>query len=104
MKVRIVDMYKFQENNAIYFGLDFNYSQEFNVYAIMQSHRKKYILIYLKQITTLGFYQLGDEFNIIDDEIDENWVFEKKYKGGYQICGGGVCYFQPIKYKNVYAP
>ncbi|MDD3397512.1 MAG: hypothetical protein PHR96_03105 [Clostridia bacterium] len=111
MRIKIIDLELFEKTNAIYgFYQDknINPTYEFEVYAIFNYSikKKEKLLIDIRDRDDIFITWIinNKAIQIIDDNMPENWVFAKEYKGGYIIHTSGLSYFQPIKFKNLWAP
>lgn len=104
MKVKIVDFGLFQKSNGCYFSRNLNSEYIFDVYAIINFKRTKYVLLYIADIQMLNFFKLNSSLQIIDASISSKWSFVENYSGGTNIYYSGGSYFQTIKYKDVEAP
>ena len=102
MKIKIVDWNKFEKNNAIYFTRDINIVNEFNVYAIEIGKKEKNLLVYMDFISFkhLGFIKLDNCIELIDNRIDNDWIFKDKF-----VCEILVdnLYIQKYKFENMFA-
>lgn len=97
MKIKIIDRDRFEKVNGIY-GLEkIDLLKEYVVFAV-EGKRKTELLIDMNNY--LIWCKKDNSIEIIDDSYDENWIFTKKFKGGYVVNG----YFQSIAYRDLYSP
>ena len=104
MKVQVVDISLFQESNGCYFSRNIGDDYIFDVYAIVNIKKSKYVLLYLHEIQVLNFFKLNESIQITDNIVNSKWIITKKFKSKLRIRHGFGSYLQDILYKEVYCP
>lgn len=104
MIVQIKDVEQFAISNGIYLPDNYDTNISYEVYAVERCKQPLRVLLFIPCIKKLDFVKVDSSIKIISDEINENWIFTKKFKGGRTIVSGFVKYFQPITIKNLCSP